>query len=157
MDAETVPDRVVQDRVRGQRGESLIESLLAITILSMIVAASYGGLQVAMRASVQQEESAVAGMMLRNAAELLQDPDREYIDSAGCKGSDNYEDLPSEPGYGTVETSVQSIESPTGGSEKKLGEPAACPEVDPGLQQIELTVTTPTGELEQMQIIKRRQ
>lgn len=168
MEPETAPGQVVRDRPRGQRGESLIESLLAIVILSMIVAASYGGLQVAIRASEQQERAAVAGSMLRNAAELLADPDSEYIDLAGCKGSGNYEDLPSEPGYGTVETSVQFIEPPTGGSErgaeakadlpkKQVGEVAACPEVDPGLQQIELTVITPSGDLEQMQIVKRRQ
>lgn len=168
MDAETAPGRVVGDRPRGQRGESLIESLLAIVILSMIVAASYGGLQVAIRASEQQERSAVAGAMLRNAAELLADPDSDYIDRAGCKGAGNYGGLPSEPGYGTVETSVQFIEPPKGGSEnaaeakadlpkKEVDEVESCPEVDPGLQQIELTVITPTGDLEQMQIIKRRQ
>lgn len=163
MDAEALPGRV-----RGQCGETLLESLLAIVILSMIVAASYGGLQVAIGASEQQERSAVAGSMLRNAAELLQSPDSKYIDRAGCKGSDNYDDLPSEPGYGTVGISVQFIEPPTGGSErgveasaglseKALDEAVACPEVDPGLQQIELTVITPRGDLEQMQIIKRRQ
>lgn len=158
-------DTTTPPRARGQRGESLLESLIAIAVLSMIVAASYAGLQVAMRASVQQTESAVAGTMLRNAAEMLQDPDSDYIDRAGCKGAKQYGNLPEEPGYGTVAVDVRFIEPPSGGNEKALrveAEPEVdparlqCPEVDPGLQEMDLSVTTPSGRIQTLQIVKRR-
>ncbi len=153
-------------RARGQRGETLLESLLAIVILSMIVAGSYAGLQVAMKASVQQSESAVAGVMLSNAAEMLQDPESDYVDRAGCPGAGRYEDLPAEPGYGTVVATVHFIEPPTEGIALKSTSASAaadrdgqvqCPETDPGLQEIDLEVTTPSGRSEELHLIKRRQ
>lgn len=151
-------------RVRGQRGEGLIESLLSIVILSVVVAATYGGLQVALGSSVQQRESAVAGAMLRNAAETLLGPDSEYVELAGCKGHGDYGDLPEQDGYGTVEATITFIEPPVPGEQKAFRAESAvaaqssggCPEVDPGLQQIELAVSTPSGRPETMQIIKRR-
>lgn len=148
-------------RRRGQRGETLLESLLAIAILSVVVAASFGGLQVALSASAQQRELAEAGAMLRNAAESLMDPESAYVDRAGCKGAGTYEDLPDRKDYGTVEARVDFVEPSVLSSAraaetaKSAAEPV-CPAVDPGLQRITLSVRTPSGGVESMQIVKRR-
>ncbi|MCB0954070.1 MAG: hypothetical protein KDB13_15390, partial [Microthrixaceae bacterium] len=87
---------------RGQGGETLIESLLAIAILTSIVVAAYGGMQVSLRASASNDEGANAGTLLRSAAEILQDPSTDYIDLAGCRGQAGYTDLPGGTGLGEV-------------------------------------------------------
>lgn len=149
-------ERADRGRTRGQRGESLLESMLGIMILSVIVAASYGGLQVAMRSSVQQQEMAVAGALLRNSAEMLLDPSTPYIDRAGCKGEDRYEDLPSEPGYGEVALEVTFLEPGPVAVPSATKRGSRCPESDPGLQEMTLTVTTPSGSIQSLQIVRRR-
>lgn len=148
---------------RGQRGETLIESLLAITILSMIVAASYGGLRVAIRASAQHVESATAETLLRTAAERLQNPDNAYIERAGCAGEATYTGLPTRTGYGPIGVAVEFWVPPkvsgSGEVSAKFAEdesPDDCPKVDPGLQRITLTVSTPSGHTERLDLMKRR-
>jgi type II secretory pathway pseudopilin PulG len=73
-------------RVAGQAGETLIESLLSITIVTAIAIAAFLGLRVAIRSSALHKESAVAETLLRTAAEQLQDPDSAYEPLAGCSG-----------------------------------------------------------------------
>ncbi|MCZ7627850.1 MAG: type II secretion system GspH family protein [Microthrixaceae bacterium] len=148
---------------RGQRGETLIESLVALTILSMIVAASFGGLQVAIRASAQHMESATAETLLRTAAERLQDPDSPYIERAGCAGETTYTGLPIRAGYGPIKVSVQFWVPPNLGESAGVSARFAqeqssgdCPAVDPGLQRIELTLSTPSGHTERLDLMKRR-
>lgn len=148
---------------RGQRGETLIESLLAITILSIIVVASFAGLQVAIRASAQHMESATAETLLRTAAERLQDPDSAYIERAGCAGEPTYTGLPTRAGYDPIKVSVEFWvpPKPSGSTavtaqfteQRSAGD---CPATDPGLQHIVLTLSTPSGHIERLDLMKRR-
>lgn len=160
MSSDTNVPSARAPRRRGQRGETLLESMLAIGILSVVVAATFGGLQVALGASAQQRESATASAMLRNAAEMLQDPDGEYIDLAGCGGRSTYSGLPEAEGFGAVTAQVAFLDPPKPGTPVKMTRSAAraeCPAADPGLQRIELSVLTPSGRTETAQIVKRRQ
>jgi len=147
---------------RGQGGETLIESLLAIAILTSIVVAAYGGMQVSLRASASNDEGANAGTLLRSAAEILQDPSTDYIDLAGCRGQAGYTDLPGGTGLGEVTARIGFWKPSAAGSDSATlefsdpGSAAACPAEDPGLQLIQLSVRTSEGATESLQITKRR-
>lgn len=146
----------------SQAGEALIESLVAIAILSAIVAATYGGMQVSLRASSETEAGANAGTLLRSAAEQLQNPEVAYIDLAGCGAIPTYGDLPRREGYGAVQAKVgfwSMLDDRGKGTEVAFSEPGSpkgCPDEDPGLQLIELSVATPDGGTETLQVIKGR-
>lgn len=146
-------------RRRSQVGETLIETLLALVILSAVVISSYGALRVALRTSAQHKETAVAETMLRSAAERLQDPESAYVPRAGCGGAGTYGGLPSRTGYGTVAADVRFWLPPGSVSDADITTQFAplgdCPAVDPGLQSIELRVTTPSGHVQTLEIIKR--
>lgn len=146
---------------RNQRGETLIESLMAIAILSIIVAASYAGLQMAIRASAQHKDSAVAETLLRTAAERLQDPDYPYVERAGCNGQALYSGLPSRAGYGPIKVEVAFWTPPSPVDIKSFSTlttqtASHCPSSDPGLQMISLSVATPSGHTERLDLMKRR-
>lgn len=147
------------ERRAGQRGETLIESLLAILILSLVAVAAYQGLRTSLRVSVQHRESAVAETMLRTAAERLQDPASAYVPRAGCAGAGTYTDLPTRSRWDPIDVDVRFWVAPTSVSDAQLvttfAAPGTCPSIDPGLQQIDLTITTPAGFTETLQIVKR--
>lgn len=150
---------VLRGRRRSQLGETLLESLLAIVILSAVVISSYGALRVALRTSAQHKETAVAETMLRTAAERLQDPAEPYVPRAGCPSRPTYSGLPTRTGYGTVGTKVRFWLPPGSVSNADIATQFAafgvCPGTDPGLQSIELSVTTPSGHVQTLEIIKR--
>lgn len=148
---------------RSQRGETLIETLLAIVILSAIAIASYAGLSLAIRSSAQQRDAAVAETVLRSAAERLQDPAAPYVPRAGCAGAGTYVGLPGWPDGGpSIDVSVRFWAPPPDvGADPVVadfaapGGPGDCPSVDPGLQSIELSITTPSGRTERLEVLKR--
>ena len=145
-------------RRRDQLGETLIESLVAILVISMVAIAAYSGLQTALRVSVQHREQAVAETLLRSAAERLQDSAGPYVPLAGCAGAGDYADLPTAPGYGPVTTGVRFWVPPTDVTSDvttQFGATGTCPATDPGLQAIELQVVTPAGHVETLEILKR--
>ena len=144
---------------RGQRGETLLESLIAVTILTLVAIAAYAGLRTAMTVSVQHKESAVAETLLRTAAERLQDPTSPYVPRAGCPGAGAYADLPTEAGYGPIDVEVRFWTPPADVAVPSLHTQFAavgtCPANDPGLQALALRVTTPSGRTEHLEIVKR--
>ena len=160
MEAERVRDggrRVRRAQCRGQVGETLLESLLAILILSLVAIAAYSGLRTAMTMSVRHKESAVAETMLRTAAERVQDPTSVYVPRAGCPGAGSYTGLPTRSGYGPIDVDVRFWTPPTDVAVPTLQTQFAgtCPASDPGLQAIDLSVTTPSGRTEHLEIVKR--
>ena len=146
-------------RRRGQQGETLIESLVAILILSIVTIAAYAGLQTALGLSAGHKESAVAETLLRTAAERLQDPASAYVPRAGCPGAGTYGGLPTRAGYDPIDVEVRFWTPPSSVAVPSLTTQFAaagtCPGVDPGLQSIELSITTPSGATEHLQIVKR--
>lgn len=136
-----------------------MESLLALVILSAVAIASYAALRTALAASAQHKEVAVAETLLRSAAERLQDPTEPYVPRAGCAGAGTYSDLPTRDGYGTAVTDVRFWLPPGSVSDAdvttQFAAAGVCPSVDPGLQSIRLTVTTPSGHVQTLDIVKR--
>lgn len=164
-------------RTGSQRGETLIESLVAITVLSIFSVAMFTGIGTALKASAMHHEIAVAETLLRSAAEQLQNPDHPYLPLAGCPGHDTYTDLPTRTRFSPVSTTIrfwQPAGSPTpqrqtsavigsrNGATSKDGTISfatadSCPSDDPGLQEITLDLKTPSGHLQTLTILKRQQ
>jgi len=157
------PARLCHDSGRSQRGETLLETLLAIVILSAVAIAAYAGLSLAIRSSAEQREAAIATTVLRSAAERLQDPAAPYVPRAGCAGAETYGGLPAWPDGGPpVDVTVRFWIPPASVGDEALttafaepGGPGDCPAVDPGLQSIELSITTPSGRTERLEVLKR--
>lgn len=145
-------------RHRSQMGETLLESLLAVLILSVVAMAAYAGLRTAIGLSVRHKESAVAETLLRTAAERVQDPTSQYVPRAGCPGAGTYTNLPSRPNY-PMDVDVRFWAPPSDVAVPSLNTQflavGACPPTDPGLQSIALTITTPSGHTEHLEIVKR--
>ena len=142
----------------------MIESLVAIVIVSMVAVAAYAGLRTSLRSSVQHRESATAETLLRSAAERLQDPTSTYLPLAGCSG----------PSYVPIATSEYSSDiDPSAypiAVDVRFWAPSAsaappyettflpageCPPADPGLQQVVLSISTPSGFTETLTVVKR--
>lgn len=158
------------DRSRSQRGETLLESLIAMTILSIVTITVLAGVRTALKASVLHHEMSAAETLLRSSAEEIQNPDRPYVPLAGCPGHDTYADLPTRPRFSPVTTRVEFWDpsaTPTAARPAAHdGVPAetihfdsegSCPSVDLGLQRITLQLTTPSGHLQTLTVMKRQQ
>lgn len=149
-------------RRRDQRGETLLESLLSISILALVALSAFGGLQTAIKLSAHHRDSAVAETLLRSAAERLQDPSSPYVPRAGCPGAGTYTGLPTKAGYPPITVTVSfwlppapTDPPPWPTTFAAKGSPQDCPAQDPGLQQISMTLNTPSGLTEHLDILKR--
>lgn len=155
---ERARSRPSRRRTRGQAGETLVESILAITILALVAVVAYAGLQTSVTSSAQHKESAVAETLLRTTAERLQDPTSDYVELAGCGGGDY--PLPAAPDGYALGAEVSYWQPPAGPLPGTVavgfGPSGDCPAADPGLQQITLTVATPSGFDQSLDVVKRR-
>jgi len=137
---------------RDDRGETLVELVVAVAILGIAAVAILGGLMVSIQSSVMHRNDASGGAYVRSFAEAIQ----TGVDNNGYKACANAQsgyalvsvpDLPS--GYTKTVTAVSSWNGSTWG-------PCA---VD-GVQRLDLTVTT-TGDAlhradERLTVILRR-
>lgn len=162
---EPGPSRRTRGHAEGQAGETLIESLLAIAVLSAIVLAAYAGLSMAITASSRHEHSARGETLLRSAAEWIQNPDVAYVDRAGCSGAGSYilPDLGDEQaGYAVAVDRIDFWTNPLPATQSPLpteatvGFGASCPGTDRGLQRIRLTATGPDSPVQELTVVKRR-
>lgn len=164
-------------RQRSQRGETLLESLIAIVLLTMVAIPGFHAIQIALKASAQHREIAVAETLLRSSAEDLQNPDLPYISLAGCEGHETYQSKHLAPNFSPVAVNVtfwdpgNAVPDPALVSMKsdasstssatatatatKLATTKTCPDEDPGLQMIQLSVRTPSGYFQTLSILKR--
>ncbi len=147
----------VRRRTRGDRGETLIELLLAVAIMSIVAVGVYAGLATTVRTSATRKPTTESEATLRAAAERLQDPGTPYVD---CADSWSYLDELPDAGDGyTVSTDVRYWQAPSGGASNATLRPtftSTCPASDAGLQEITVVVEDSTGSTRQVQIVKRR-
>lgn len=149
-------------RRRGQSGETLLESLIAVAILSLLAVTAFSGLQTSLRSSRQHHDAAVAETLLRAAAERLQSPDSNehpYIPRAGCGATPTYGGLPARTGWNPIVVTVEFWVPPPTGSTGPLTTQfsATCPAQDRGLQRLQLSLTTPGGFHQRVDILKREE
>ena len=146
---------------RSQRGETLVEVLLAVVILAMVAVGAFTALTATMRTSEAKRETAVAEGRLRAAAERLQGA-VGYVET--CASAASYRTalgslLPSgatvsvqlwnAPAYAVTTTSSTSTVVPTF---------TACPTsvADGGLQLITVTVPGGDGRSRAIDVVKRK-
>lgn len=129
-------------RTRDDRGESLVEILVAVMILGIAGVAILAGLAMSISASDLHRKQTTAGAYARSYAEAIQ----EYVASGAghyvpCAGSSSYTPatvgftgaLPT--GYTAGHTAAKRV--PAGG-----GVAGSCSGNDTGVQQIQITVTS---------------
>lgn len=136
----------------SDRGETLIELVVAVAILGIAAVAILGGLMMSIRTSVMHRNDATGGAYVRSFAEAIQTD----VDTNGYRtcatASSGYAgvavpDLP--PGYTPSVTSVQSWNGSTWG---------AC--TADGVQRLDLKVTTagsaPLSAEEKLTVVLRQ-
>jgi len=137
-------------RLRGDAGETLVETLMSIVIMGLVATAIIGGLFMSVRASDYHRREATAESLIRAAAEQV-----KGATYASCAGTGSYT-LPTPPaGYASQ---VLSVEYWTG-----LGTPpntfqSTCPTAgDQGLQRITLRMAATSGrDTETLALLKRK-
>ena len=144
-------------RARGQRGETLLELLVTIAIMSTAFVGIIAGIGVTFAATDSHRQDATAEGVLRNYAERIKDPtDVAYVD---CATVSNYASptgfaLPA-AGWTASLTKVlwwQGDSPPTFAA-------TPCVVAGKSLQQLTLTVTSPAGRhqaTETVVIVKRK-
>ena len=136
-------------RRRDERGESLVELLVTISIIALAVVLLVGALADAILASSTHRQHATADTVARNVSEALKDRNLAFDTNGNYAAS----------AWSGVNTNGFSVSVPTakcwaGDTPATFGN---CPNGDRGLQQITITVTANTkGEKEQISILKRR-
>ncbi|GAA1833812.1 prepilin-type N-terminal cleavage/methylation domain-containing protein [Luedemannella flava] len=140
-------------RQRGDRGETLIELLVAITLMATAIAVIMGGIATSVRISDQHRKQATAGASVRDFAEAIENrlasSATGYVESCSAMKA-TYEGVYTAPaGY------VRSIDMSEGwnGSTGTFG---AC--VDSGtLRRITLSVrSTDNRAKEELQLVIRK-
>lgn len=144
-------------RVGSDRGESLVELLVAVAILGVAAVAILAGLQLSVQASDIHRKQTTGGAYVRSYAEAIAD----YVASSAshyvpCAGAGAYGaatvgfagSLPS--GYSA--TSSAALRVPPDG-----GAAGTCAGNDTGVQQVSLTVSSGDGRAsERLTVLLRR-
>ena len=149
---------------RGERGETLIEVIIGVMLLSMVVVAAYAGMSTAVGATASQKTAARGQTLLRSAAEQLQNPELAYRPRAGCPGVATYSIPALSTGQSGLTVAVTSVAFWTGASatpvsSKSVAFSATCPAsdaADKGLQQVVIRVSDSRGMIDTVTILKRR-
>jgi type II secretory pathway pseudopilin PulG len=128
-------------RAGGAAGETLIELLLAIAILSIAVVVIVGAMATAISSSNQHRRQATAATYLTTAAENV-----KSADYSPCPGA-SYSSGMSVSGWTITADDVMAINSD--------GTFGACASSDTGLQRVTITVHAPGGFSASTQIVKR--
>lgn len=124
-------------RIEGERGETLLELVVAIAILGVAVVAIASGIAVSVVVSGTHRDQANAGAYLHNYAEQVS------ADYTGCGAS-----LPSLTAKTGFQAPSLSVKYWTGTA---FG-PSTC-STDPGVQQVTITVTSVDGRVTESLIV----
>jgi Tfp pilus assembly protein PilV len=126
----------------NQRGETLLEILVSVSIMGTAFVAIIAGIGTTLMATHVDRQAATAETVVRSYAERMQDPvDVPYVD---CATTSTYTTpigfaLPA-AGWTASVTSVMAWQGDTPPTFA-----ASCPSPDEGLQQLTLTVQSPAG------------
>jgi type II secretory pathway pseudopilin PulG len=124
-------------RVEGDRGETLLELIIAILILGTCVVAIGAGITTSVKMSAIHRDQATAGAFLHNYAEGLQSL---YPACSSSIATDYTGSLAAPTGF-TPPSATIKFWDPT--AAKFVS--GACPSPDPGLRQVSLTLASSDG------------
>ena len=146
-----------RSRQRDERGETLVEVLVALVILSVAAVAILAGLQLSVKTSDIHRKQTTGGAYARSYAEAIE----RYVESApdhyvACAPANTYSpgavgfasELP--PGFTGAQSAAQRV-APDGGVA------GACSGNDTGVQQVVITVSSNDGRAaEELAVLLRR-
>ncbi len=139
-------------RRHASRGETLVELMVTITILSIMVVALLTAIDSATRASGSNRRQAEMETWLRSAAEKLEDANTRYIT---CAGKNSSYTLLAAPNAGYDTSATVAFPDANATSLDASSAPTACPP-DSGLQLITLSISVHgSSQRETLQIVKR--
>jgi type II secretory pathway pseudopilin PulG len=124
-------------RIEADRGDTLLELIVAIAILGVCVVAIGAGITLSIKMSTIHRNQATANAFLHNYAETLQS---SYPVCSGSIASDYTGSLAAPSGFTSPAATVKFWD-PTAAKFVASG----CPTSDPGLRQISLTLTSSDG------------
>jgi type II secretory pathway pseudopilin PulG len=120
--------------VESERGDTLLELIVAIAILGVCVVAIGAGITLSVKMSTIHRNQATANAFLHNYAESLQS---SYATCSGGAALPDYTTgLPVPSGF-VAPTAAVSVWDATSARFVAAG---TCPATDPGLQQVSLTL-----------------
>jgi type II secretory pathway pseudopilin PulG len=143
-------------RPRGQRGDTLLELIVAVAILGTAFTGILAGIGTTFIATDSHRQEATAEAAVRSYAERMTDPfSAPYIDCATTASYSSPTGF-SVPAAGWS-ASVTTLLKWQGDTPPTFA--ASCPAPDKGLQQLTLTVKSPAGNhqaTETIVIVKRK-
>ena len=131
-------DRTSRSRDRSDGGATLIEVLVALSILSVAGVAILAGLQLSVKTSDIHRKQSTGGAYVRSYAEAIE----KHLDDTGnyvpCAGANAYP--PAAVGFAvpTGYTATHTAAVPLAGDGAAAG--GGCPAADTGVQRIKVTV-----------------
>jgi type II secretory pathway pseudopilin PulG len=138
--------RSVRD-VDHERGDTLIEVLIAVTILGIAFVAILAGLATTINLSGRQRGQANASVVLVSAADSVKN--QAYVDCATSYSASSGVTLPA--GWSTSDLTISSIKYRSGTAWS-----ATCPGPDQNVQLVTITATAPDGRsAESVDVVKR--
>jgi len=149
---------VTARRARDERGETLLELLITITIMGILFVAVLMGVATAISSSTSQRHQANAEVAVRAYAERVIDSnDLAYVN---CATPASYASPAGFAPPADYTATITSIKYWNGANNPPIfASPGACPTTDNGLQQITVTLQSPAGKdqaTESAVIVKRR-
>ena len=137
---------------RDERGETLVEMLVAITILGLAGVAILAGLQLSITTSDLNRKQTTGGAVARNYAEAIQ----RYVASGtyvACAGAGAYA-----PGAaGVLPAGYTGTHAPAKRVPPDGGAAGSCSGNDTGVQQVDITVSSADGRAtEELTVVLRK-
>ncbi len=136
-------------RFRSERGESLLELIVAIAILGVCVVAIGAGVTLSIKISAIHHNQATADAFLHNYAETLQ---ASYPACSGSVAPDYAAGLPTPSGFASPTATVAFWDKTA-----KSFNSTSCPATDPGLRQVTLNLTSTDGFVKESLVFVVRQ
>jgi type II secretory pathway pseudopilin PulG len=140
---------------RRESGETLVELLIAVSIMGIAMAAIVGGVFTAVKVSDQNRAQAATVTVLRGYAETLKAADGpyEYVPCASTSTYPAFAPPPPDQAFTATVTDVRYLSDATALTPSWS---STCPGTDQGAQLLSLRVTAPGGAaVEEVEIVKR--
>lgn len=143
-------------RRRDERGETLVEVVVSVAILSLAAVGIVGGLTLSVKASDINRKQTTGGAYVRSYAEAVENYVRTNGNYVKCAGVNAY--APGTVGF-TVPpnyTATQAAAEPLDGDGSVITS-GSCPTRDKGVQRLRLTLTSSDARAaESITIVVRR-
>lgn len=147
--------RALRHGLGSDSGETLVETLVAIAILSLAAVAILAGVELSTKASDMHRKQTTGGAYVRSYAEAIE----KYVDTAGA---DNYKPCAAANAYNVAAVTNQ-LDLPAGYTARhtaalgltSTGSTTSCADI--GVQRIDLTISSDDGRAaEDLVIVLRR-